>query len=186
MTTVYLIRHAESDRSVIETEVRPLTEKGLEDAQKLVNVFRDIEIDRMYSSPYKRALDTVSPLADSCGLGITIVDDFKERRGETVHTMDAEALVVRQWMDFSFSLSDSECFADVQRRNLQSLRDVVAENEGQTLAIGTHGVAMCTMLHFFSPISLKELGRILLTMPYVARIRFDGQQFVDMKELSVL
>ena len=64
MTTVYLIRHAESDRSVRKSGSRPLTEKGREDALKLVGLFQGMEIDRIYSSPYKRALDTVSPLAD--------------------------------------------------------------------------------------------------------------------------
>ena len=180
MTTVYLIRHAESDRSFRKGSIRPLTEKGREDAEKLVGVFRDIEIDRIYSSPYKRALDTVSPLADSRGLGITTVDDFRERRSDTAQTMAMEELIARQWKDYSFTLSDGECYGDVQRRNLRSLRCVVAENEGCTLVIGTHGVAMCTILHYFSPINTKELKRILLTTPFVVRIRFDGQQLVNM------
>ena len=92
------------------------------------------------------------------------MEDFRERRSDSVQTMPMEELIARQWKDYSFTLSDGECYADVQRRNLRALRSVVAENEGHALAIGTHGVAMCTMLNFFSPISAKELRRILLTI----------------------
>lgn len=183
MTTIYFVRHAESDINIRDGESRPLTEKGLKDAKNIIPLFREIEIDRVYSSPYKRAVDTVSPLANIRKLEIEVIDDFKERRSDTVKSVELSELIKRQWDDFTYTLSDGECYSDVQSRNIKALARVLSENEGGTVVIGTHGISLCTMIHFYHPISLKNLGRILLTMPYIARMRFDGGRFVDFEEL---
>ncbi len=183
MTTVYFIRHAESDTNVRDREIRPLTEKGLQDAKSITSLFREIKVDRIYSSPYKRAVDTVSPLADMRKLDITIIDDFKERRSDSIKSIELTELIKQQWNDFSYTLSDGECYSEVQQRNIKALHRVLSENEGGTVVIGTHGISLCTVMNFYRPISLRDLGRILLTMPYIVRVRFDGENFIDLEEL---
>lgn len=183
MTTIYFVRHAESDSSIRDGKVRPLTKKGLEDAKNLVTLFQDIELDRIYSSPYKRAVDTVFPLATSRKLDITVIDDFRERRSDIVQTIGMAELIQMQWNDFTYTLSDGECLRDVQLRNMNALRQVLSENDGKNAVIGTHGMALCTMMHFYHPMDLENLRRILLTMPYVTRMTFDGYEFVSMEEL---
>jgi len=185
MTTVYFIRHAESDRSIQDTRERPLTAKGLADAEKLAALFTDTAIHRIYASPYKRAVDTVAPLAESRKLDITRVENLRERDRDSVESMGMEEKILLQWNDFSYVPMDGECYLDVQQRNLNALRGILAENEGQTVVIGTHGIAMCTTIHFFSPIGHKQLRRILLTMPYVTRLMFDKDRFIEISELPL-
>ncbi|HBQ75403.1 MAG TPA: histidine phosphatase family protein, partial [Exiguobacterium sp.] len=62
MTTLYFVRHAHSTYSPDE-RARPLSGAGQADARRLLETFQGIPIDRFYSSPYRRAIETVAPLA---------------------------------------------------------------------------------------------------------------------------
>ncbi|CAL67233.1 SixA phosphatase family protein [Christiangramia forsetii] len=64
VTTFYLIRHAEKDRSDSKNSNPALTEKGLKRAENWANVLKDIEFDAVYSTNYKRTMQTAKPLAD--------------------------------------------------------------------------------------------------------------------------
>ena len=59
MTTVYFIRHAEPNYANRDEFSRELTPKGIAQSERLLDVFRGIDIDVFFSSPYKRAVDTI-------------------------------------------------------------------------------------------------------------------------------
>lgn len=127
MTTVYFIRHAESDNSVRDGAVRPLTQKGMRDRTLVTEYLSDKSIDTIFSSPYKRAVDTISDFAIKSGLEIKTVDDFRERKSDSDWLRDTDfwPFIERQWADFNYSLSDGECLAEVQERNIAALNDVL-------------------------------------------------------------
>lgn len=50
---IYLVRHAEPNYDNHDDINRELTPKGLQDCQRLIDYFRAISIDQIYSSPYK-------------------------------------------------------------------------------------------------------------------------------------
>ena len=63
-TTVYFIRHAESNLDNHNNFTIELSPKGLSDRQQIIDYFKGIEIAAMYSSPYKRSIDTIQPLSN--------------------------------------------------------------------------------------------------------------------------
>lgn len=65
VTTYYFIRHAEKDTQNPDNEDPELTEAGIERAQKWAEAFREVEFDLIFSSNYKRTLNTAKPIADS-------------------------------------------------------------------------------------------------------------------------
>jgi len=77
VTTYYLIRHAEKDRSNAENEDPALTEKGLERAANWAEVLKDIDFDAVYSTNYKRTRQTAKPLADLKKLEVLSYNDKK-------------------------------------------------------------------------------------------------------------
>jgi len=81
MKTLFLIRHAKSDRSRKAADFeRPLNERGLSDAPKMGARLkqRRIHFDAVYSSPAKRAFDTAELVAQSAGfLTEKIITDEK-------------------------------------------------------------------------------------------------------------
>ena len=80
MTTIYFVRHAQSNYENHNDQTRELTEKGLEDRKLVSKYLKDKNIDIILSSPYKRAVDTVRHFADNNNYTIKIIDDFRERK----------------------------------------------------------------------------------------------------------
>jgi 2,3-bisphosphoglycerate-dependent phosphoglycerate mutase len=64
LTTVYLLRHAQgqADRHILESDW-PLSTRGREQAEGLKVLLAPLGIDVIYTSPYTRAVDTVTPFA---------------------------------------------------------------------------------------------------------------------------
>ncbi|MEO3944301.1 histidine phosphatase family protein [Gorillibacterium sp. CAU 1737] len=183
-TTLYFIRHAESDATVREEEIRPLTPKGTEDAKKLARFFSALELNEVYASPYQRTVDTVQGVADAHGLTVHLHEGLRERRvGSWVE--DFMSYAHQQWGDFRYKLAEGECLEDVQRRNLAALDEILHRHEGRTVVIGTHGTALSTILHHYDPgYGWEGFCRIVNRMPYVIRLRFEGHQLMEMRELE--
>lgn len=60
---------------------RPLDEKGTLQAEKLVEVLEPYRVDRIVSSPFRRCLETVEPLARARGLEIERSEDLADGAG---------------------------------------------------------------------------------------------------------
>ena len=63
VTTYYLIRHAEKDRTDPSNRDPHLTVAGQERAENWQNVFNAVPFDRIYSTPYHRTRETAQPTA---------------------------------------------------------------------------------------------------------------------------
>ena len=92
ITTYYLIRHAEKDRSNPEDQNPPLNEDGIARAALWTKVFQKIKFDEIYSTEYKRTQQTVSAISLESDIKLTpyspnnlYSEDFKTRtQGKTV------------------------------------------------------------------------------------------------------
>ncbi len=92
VTTYYFIRHAEKDTLNPDDKDPELTAAGVERAQKWAKVFRDLEFDLIFSSNYKRTLNTAKPIAESQEKEIDFFnteklndEDFQQKtKGKTV------------------------------------------------------------------------------------------------------
>ena len=79
--TLYLVRHAKAgDRSDWNRDdrLRPLSRRGQRQAEGLVDLLADLNVDRVLSSPYVRCMETVVPLAGTRGLAVEPVDALSE------------------------------------------------------------------------------------------------------------
>jgi hypothetical protein len=73
----YLVRHAHAEW--VPDEGRSLSEQGLRDAVLVAELLAERPIEAVYSSPYRRAIQTVSGLAIDRKLQVQIEDRFRER-----------------------------------------------------------------------------------------------------------
>jgi len=188
MITVYFIRHAEAVNTVRDGRARPLTEKGLADRRLVTEFLRGKSIDAVLSSPFKRAVDTVADFADWAGLPITTVEDFRERRSDSDWRRDTDfiPLIERQWADFSYTLSDGECLAAVQERNIAALHEALARHEGQTIVIGTHGTALSTILNYYDPsYGFSDFMDMAERLPWAVKMLFDGTRCASLEKIDL-
>ena len=73
--TIHLLRHgAAGDRSKWNGNdaIRPLTKKGRRQALALADMLTAAEIEKIYTSPYIRCVQTVEPLADLIGAEVQV------------------------------------------------------------------------------------------------------------------
>ena len=67
---IYILRH--EDRTMDASFFAPLTKEGLDNSVKLIKLLKEHEIDKIFSSPFIRTLQTVHPYAKSIGKPICI------------------------------------------------------------------------------------------------------------------
>lgn len=91
--TIYLIRHANAGRRQPggQDRDRPLDQHGTEQATRIRDALGDAGIERIMSSPARRCIETVQPVATALGLGIEVDDALWEGHGATA----AMALLAR-------------------------------------------------------------------------------------------
>ena len=92
ITTYYLIRHAEKDRSNSSNKDPELAAIGLQRAKKWASIFKNIKFDKIYSNKFIRTINTAEPTAIANNLAIEYyyplnlyTEDFKKNtNGKTV------------------------------------------------------------------------------------------------------
>lgn len=182
-TEIYFVRHAQPDFSIKDDLLRPLTEKGILDTKRVTSTLIDKTITSIYSSPLKRAIDTIKDFADNRNVEIKMINDFSERRvGEWVD--DFKSYSQKQWQDFDFKLPNGESLRQVQERNISALFEVIENNLGSSVAIATHGTALSTIINYFNPdFGYAEFWNIIDKMPFILLFRFNGLKLESLEEI---
>lgn len=179
MTNVYFVRHAEPNYNNHNDGLRELSEKGLKDRENVTVFLKDKGIDLIFSSPYKRAIDTIKDFAGKNKLEIQLIDDFRERRVDSVWIEDFTGFCRKQWTDFDYKLSSGESLREVQTRNVAALKQILDEHHGKNIVIGSHGTALSTIINYYEPaFGFEDFMLIKDKMPWIVQFRFEGQQCV--------
>ncbi|WP_160671808.1 histidine phosphatase family protein [Clostridium sp. C8-1-8] len=186
MSKIYFVRHAEPDYSIKDDRLRPLTEDGLKASIKVSDFLSDKNITKIFSSPYKRSVDTILDFSKKSALEITKIEDFKERKIEDVWIEDFDNFFKTQWQDFNYKLSSGECLNEVQARNIAALHSLLNEYPEDTIVIGTHGTALSTIINYYDKnFDGKEFARIRGIMPFIVYMEFEGTKLVNIKEYLI-
>ncbi len=184
MTRLYFIRHCQSDITIHDELSRPLTLKGLED-RCLVNRFLDNKnITYLYSSPYKRAYDTLKAFAEQKKLPIVIMDELKER-AMPGWIEDFDPYAKAQWADFRFAHHGGESLEQVQARSLRAMEKLVVSHPGQNIAIGSHGTALSTLINHYEPaFGYENFKAIAQLMPWAAVFTFKKRALASLEKVD--
>ena len=94
---IYLVRHAHAEWSPEEN--RPLSARGRRDAIIVADILDPYQIQGVISSPYRRAFQTVEPLARRKNLWIDERAEFRERELGAWTAETFEQAVCRTWDD---------------------------------------------------------------------------------------
>jgi 2,3-bisphosphoglycerate-dependent phosphoglycerate mutase len=158
---------------VKDDRTRPLSQKGQKDAQRLLQLFKNIAIDYVYSSPYLRAMDTVKYLAEYHGKEVILCENFRERAIGT-WVDDFLPYIRMQWDDFDYKLERGESLKEAQERNIMELNRLLQQHENATLVIGTHGTALSTIRNYYDDqFGLQQFLDIVDIMPYIVKMMFE-------------
>lgn len=173
-TNVYFVRHAHSTYTPDEMG-RPLSNKGIADAKIVTELLKSEGIDVVYSSPYKRAIQTVDGIANYLNREVQIIEGFKERKLAEKPVADFEMAITKVWQDFTYSWPGGESNLVAQRRGVAATLQVLDHHQGENVVIGTHGNIMVLIMNYFD----KKYGFDFwgtLSMPDIYKLSFrDGK-----------
>lgn len=174
MTSIYLIRHAQSQGNLsrrfqgrLDT---PLTELGQKQARAVGLRFRAIPLHAVYASPLIRAMQTAQAIADVHGLRVSACDDMIEMRGGAMENMAIAQLQRDHPQQFSMfdarphlfeGLGDAEPIIQVYERAVRAIDTLVAAHPGQNVAVVSHGLPIrCCACHARGA-TFEQLGQTL-------------------------
>jgi len=186
VTTIYFVRHAEPDLSQRDELHRPLTLKGRADSMRLSDFFRNEPVDYVYSSPYRRAVETVKPLADRFHKTIYLEKDFRERKIDDEWISDYDHFIERQWTDFLYRRSAGECLQTVQDRNIAATNMLLLKHMNRSVVVGTHENALGTVIKYYTKnFGFKEFMRVRDLRPWIVRFTFKGVECLNVEDFCL-
>lgn len=180
-TTVYLVRHADSIYTTDEMN-RPISERGRLDAIELWRKFKDIDVHKVYSSPYKRAIQTVEGIALDKNLAINLIDDMRERKKIDGKLDNFQENVKKLWDNTSFKFIGGESNKEGQVRGVNAITNLLRENDGKSIVIGTHGDIMTLILNYYDNSYGYEFWKAL-DMPDAYKLTFSNEKICNIEKV---
>ena len=177
-TIIYLTRHGETEWN-IEKRLQgrgdsPLTKYGIQRAKELRDRIKNIDIDVIYSSPIKRALNTANILRGNKNIDI-ITDDslmemcFGDYEGKKIDIIQKEnpnwdiKLIMQG--NVEICAPNGENLKEVRERISKLMNKIIAENIGKSILIVTHGITLKALMYYFKDedVNSEVMGQATLT-----------------------
>ncbi len=146
MSTIYLIRHCETTGQAPDA---PLTPGGEEQARRLCTQLLELPITHLISSPYRRALDSIQPLATALKLPIAREDALKERQLSAVPLDDWQDHLRQTFVDPDYTCPGGESSRIATERITRVVDEALQQHDGSILV--THGNLLSLYLHSIDP-----------------------------------
>jgi 2,3-bisphosphoglycerate-dependent phosphoglycerate mutase len=148
--TLYLIRHAHSQRTALPAEAWALSEPGIRQARKLAELpfWREVQI--ICSSWEPKALQTAQIVAEQHSLPIEPVFDLRELRRTEGVVADYEAAVHEVLKNTFKSHHGWEPAGEAQTRTVTAIERLLMLHEGETLAVVSHGLVLTLYLAYLT------------------------------------
>ena len=183
MITIYLIRHGETlwnkkgrYQGIADVE---LSEKGILQADKIEDYFRDIKLDAVISSPLKRAVRTGKGVAVSHDLPLIIEEnlhelDFGEWEGKNFKEIEkcwpgSMQKMITQTETFKFP--NGESFEECRKRAAACIKKLISSGGNKTYAVVCHGVVLRMIICSFIDIPIARAWNLSLDNASISVIK---------------
>lgn len=187
MTNVYFVRHATPNYDNHDDLARELNAQGLKDRKRVTSFLSDKDIDVIFSSPYKRAVDTIKEFADAKNMQIKLINDFRERKVGNAWIDNFDSFCKKQWENFDFKLPDGESLGEVQKRNINALNEILKTYAGKNIVIGSHGTALSTIINYYDcSFGCSEFYLIKDLMPLIVKLVFDKDRCIEIIKFNIM
>jgi 2,3-bisphosphoglycerate-dependent phosphoglycerate mutase len=139
---IYIIRHCEAKGQPSES---PLTEKGFKQAKALVNFFSNTKIDRIITSPFLRAIQSVVPLSEKRNIKIEMDERLSERILSTKDLPDWYENLKATFLDLELKFEGGESSREAMNRIVPVVEEVLKSGTKNTVLV-SHGNIISLLL----------------------------------------
>ena len=169
MKRLYLVRHCQATGQQPEA---PLTPEGESQAEKLANFLTPLGIQRIVSSPYRRAVQSIQPLGNRLGLPVEIDGRFAERVLSTAPLADWLVRYQASFDELDVALKGGESSRDAMARGASAVEDMLAHPAETSVAVSHGNLLTLIRRHFDSRSGYEEWKA--LTNPDVFCLEVEG------------
>lgn len=151
MTKIYFVRHCEAMGNVKHifqgVSDFDISEMGAKQLEFLKKKFENIKLDKIYSSPLKRAYKTALAIKGDKDLDIIKHDGLIEINGgiiegkPTSESFEKYPDLADKWINFpqDFYPQNGEAMRHAYERIYNTILELASENRGKTIACASHG-----------------------------------------------
>jgi 2,3-bisphosphoglycerate-dependent phosphoglycerate mutase len=147
VTEIWLVRHADCYQDMTEVDDPPLSALGRDQAQRLGKRIRRARPAAVYSSPYRRAVETANAITNDVHIDPRLVE-----------------MPLEISEDGTLEFKETPDSAIARMRGV--LDDIVRDHEGQRVVVVSHGASIIACL---TDAMQVEVGRLRL-LPYYTSI----------------
>jgi alpha-ribazole phosphatase len=181
---IFLVRHGQIDygsaKRYIGITDLPLSDAGIGQARRLKEYFSGLEIEKAYTSPLKRCLQTSEILLEGRNIGMVILEAFKEinmgewenRTIDSIKDQFREMYEARGANMDAFIPPGGESFEQLQKRVMPVFETIAENTAGNILMISHAGVNRVILSKLFD-FPLKELLKINQPYGCINQLRWD-------------
>lgn len=148
MKKIFLVRHCVADGQHKDS---PLTYDGIRQARSLSDFFskQNIVIDRIFSSPYLRAIESIKPYAEQTSTSLEVHENLRERILSEQPIEDWMDALEHTFFDFDYALPGGESGNDALNRVNVVLDTVYSDENLQNVILVSHGNLIALVLNQF-------------------------------------
>ncbi|MFD2630408.1 histidine phosphatase family protein [Oceanobacillus kapialis] len=143
--TIYIIRHCKAEGQAPEA---PLTQEGFLQANELAEYFSDVKVDRIISSPFLRAIQTIKPFADNRDIEVELEPRLAERVLSSAKLPDWVEKLEATFYDMDLKYEGGESSDEARKRIVEVVEEIIAEDFG-TAIIVAHGGIISLLLNYY-------------------------------------
>lgn len=153
MKQLIIIRHCQAEGQHKDS---PLTQNGVNQAHRLAAFLnkQPAKLDRIISSPFMRAIETIKPYAEQHQILIEEDRRLQERLLSDEPIDDWIDVLEKSFSDFDFQLPGGESSNDALERGSEVLNLALQDQDHEQIAIITHGNLLTILLSQY----VKEFG----------------------------
>lgn len=180
MKKIYAIRHCQAEG---QEPHAPLTNEGLKQAEILREWLKDESIQRIVSSPFKRAVQTVEPLSRQLNMPIEKDQRLEERVLSTKYYFDWQEKLERTFADMDLAFEGGESSRQAMERGVKVVEDIFSRKEKGTVLV-THGGLMSLLLSYYTGDFGFEGWKNLRNPDVYVLTRLGSKTFVERMDLG--
>jgi 2,3-bisphosphoglycerate-dependent phosphoglycerate mutase len=169
--TLYVVRHCKAEGQEADA---PLTPEGHVQANRLADALAGANIERIISSPYRRATESIAPLAQRLGLEVELDVRLVERALCAGSPPDWQERLRASFADPELAFEGGESSREAMQRAVAVVTELQRHSASRTVLV-THGNLMTLLLKHFddsigfakwSALSNPDVYRVALTRPF--------------------
>lgn len=149
MVQFLIARHCSATGQEREAE---LTSVGIRQAQVL-SMFLEhypIDVHRIITSPFKRAVDSIHPFAEAAGIKLEEEERLAERMLSDKPLEEWLEILERSFTEMDLKVYNGESSNEAMERSSSVMKELMkSEDDDKTVLLMTHGNLMTLMLRYF-------------------------------------